>query len=80
MRRWQTEVAERLRLRKEAVQEAAAVAAMEEKRKQYQADAQQRLAWVDQGLAGSLQDNTCPVCCADAGGQSCPHAAAHHLF
>lgn len=43
--------------------------AMEERRKRYQADAQQRLAWVDEGLAQRVvEDSTCPVCCADAGG------------
>ena len=63
--KWTARAREQLALRREA----AAVVAMEERRKQYQADAQQRLAWVDEGLAqGILDGSTCPVCCAAAGG------------
>ena len=63
-RRWTARAREQLRLRREA----AAVVAMEERRKRYQDDAQQRLAWVDEGLAQQyLEDRNCPVCCADAG-------------
>ena len=64
--RWVGRARERLRLRREAL----AVVAMEERRKRYQADAQQRLAWVDEGLAQQVvEGSTCPVCCADAGQQ-----------
>jgi len=53
------------------VEKAAALAQMEERRKQHQADAQQRLAWVDEGLNQRLiEDNNCPVCCANAGWQT----------
>ncbi len=63
-RKWKVGAQERLRV----VKEARAVAAMEERRKQYQADAQQRLAWVDEALAQRIiEDNTCPICSADAG-------------
>lgn len=63
--KWTARAREQLRLRREA----AAVVAMEERRKRYQADAQQRLAWVDEGLAQRVvEDSTCPVCSADAGG------------
>lgn len=63
-RKWMSRAREQLQLRREAL----AVVAMEERRKRYQADAQQRLAWVDEGLAQWLvEDSTCPVCCADAG-------------
>jgi hypothetical protein len=38
---------------------------------EYQADAQQRLAWVEEGLKQRLiEDNSCPVCCANAGWQT----------
>lgn len=68
VRRWKAEIGERWRLQREAVEKAAALADMEEKRRQYQADAQQRLAWVEEGLAQRLiEDNTCPVCCKDVG-------------
>ena len=69
--KWTARAREQLRVRREA----AAVVAMEERRKRYQADAQQRLAWVEEGLAQRVvEDSTCPVCCADAGGLpiSCP--------
>ena len=63
-RRWTARAREQLRLRRDA----AAVVAMEERRKRYQADAQQRLAWVDEGLAQQgIVDSTCTVCSADAG-------------
>ena len=63
-RKWTARAREHLRLRREA----AAVVAMEERRKRYQADAQQRLAWVHESLAQRIvEDSTCPVCCADAG-------------
>ena len=47
----------------------AAVAAMEAQRKQHEADAQRRLAWVDQALQQQhkLGDTTCPVCRKDTG-------------
>lgn len=64
---------ERARKQLQVRQEAAAVVAMEERRKRYQADAQQRLAWVEEGLAQPLvEDSTCPVCCPDAGGLPIP--------
>ena len=67
--KWTARAREQLALR----QEAAAVVAMEERRKRYQADAQQRLAWVDEGLAQRVvEDSTCPVCCGDAGGLPIP--------
>ena len=67
--KWTVRAREQLALRRES----AAVVAMEERRKRYQADAQQRLAWVDEGLAQRIvEDSTCPVCCADAGGLPIP--------
>ena len=71
VRRWKAEIGEQWRLQREAVEKAAALALMEERRKQYQADAQQRLAWVEEGLKQRLiEDNSCPVCCANAGWQT----------
>ncbi len=71
VKRWKAKIGERWRLRREAVEKAAALAQMEERRKQHQADAQQRLAWVDEGLNQRLiEDNNCPVCCANAGWQT----------
>ncbi|DBB04235.1 TPA: hypothetical protein ACH3X1_013259 [Trebouxia sp. C0004] len=60
VKRWKAEIGERWRLQREAVEKAAALAQMEERRKQYQADAQQRLAWVEEGLNQRIQDNSCP--------------------
>jgi hypothetical protein len=61
---WTLSIQAKKRLQKEAE----AVAALEERRKQYQANAQQRLAWVEEGLSQRLiEDSTCPVCCPDAG-------------
>ena len=57
-----------IRAKKQLQKEAEAVAALEERRKQYQANAQQRLAWVEEGLSQRLmEDSTCPVCRSDAG-------------
>lgn len=62
--KWVGRAREQLRAR----QEAAAVVAMKERRRRYQADGQPRLAWVEEGLAQSvMEDSTCPVCSADAG-------------
>ena len=45
-----------------------AMVAMEDRRRRYQADSEQRLAWVDEALAQSLiEDSTCPVCSASPG-------------
>ncbi|KAL0040884.1 hypothetical protein WJX79_008605 [Trebouxia sp. C0005] len=71
VKRWKAEIGEQWRLQREAVEKAAALAQMEERRKQYQADAQQRLAWVEEGLKQRfIEDNSCPVCCANAGRQA----------
>ncbi|KAL0051259.1 hypothetical protein WJX82_004398 [Trebouxia sp. C0006] len=57
-----------MRAKKRLQKETEAVAALEERRKQYQANAQQRLAWVEEGLSQRLtEDSTCPVCRSDAG-------------
>lgn len=71
--KWVGRAREQLRLRREAL----AVVAMEKRRKRYQADAQQRLAWVDEGLAQHIEDHTCPVCCADAGQQNYMRCSCH---
>ncbi|KAL3152107.1 hypothetical protein ABBQ32_001211 [Trebouxia sp. C0010 RCD-2024] len=71
--KWTARAREQLRVRREA----AAVVAMEERRKRYQADAQQRLAWVEEGLAQPVvEDSTCPICCVDAGKKAAIKAAA----
>ncbi|DBA81849.1 TPA: hypothetical protein ACH3X1_007568 [Trebouxia sp. C0004] len=57
-----------IRAKRRVQKEAEAVAALEERRKQYQANAQQRLAWVEEGLSQRLiEDSTCPVCRSHAG-------------
>lgn len=64
VRRWRHQVQATLASRRDA----AAVAAMEAQRRQHEADAQRRLAWVDEALLQrTLVDTTCPVCDKDAG-------------
>ncbi len=57
------------------------MAALEERRKQYQANAQQRLAWVEEGLSQRLiEDSTCPVCRSDAGQLHQPCCLPHLIL
>lgn len=59
VRRWRGEIQSSLAGRRAA----AAMAAMEAQRKQYEADAQRRLAWVEQAMQqGFVTDTSCPVC------------------
>ena len=78
VRKWRHEIQATLASRRDA----AAVAAMEAQRKQHEADAQRRLAWVDQALQQQhkLGNMTCPVCCKDAGECACLSTSLeHHL-
>ncbi len=75
--RWMLSIRAKKRLQKEAE----AVAVLEERRKQYQANAQQRLAWVEEGLSQRLvEDSTCPVCRSDAGQLHQPCCLAHMIL